>query len=76
MDHVQDQKLVMTTVMIEINGQPTGDAMNYYILPLVDSIHLPNMKPDSILGESLNLTSNELINQELASTKQFSCLVD
>ena len=73
MDHVQDQKLVMTSVMIEINGQPTGDAMNYYILPVVDSIHLPNMKPDSILGESLNLTSNELINQELASTKQFSC---
>ena len=76
MDHVQDQKLVMTTVMIEINGQPTGDAMNYYILPIVDSIHLPNMKPDSILGESLNLMSNELINQELASTKQFSCMID
>ena len=76
MDHVQDQKLVITTVMIEINGQPTGDAMNYYILPIVDSIHLPNMKPDSILGESLNLMSNELINQELASTKQFSCMID
>ena len=62
MDHVQDEKLVMTTVTLEINGQPTGDSMSYYILPLVESITLPNMKTDSILGERLNLTSNELVN--------------